>query len=170
MSNHLEIKANLSVSDEGQIEGIAWPFGTPDRAGDTITKGAFAEARAPLPLLFGHDPDQPIGVWDSIQETTAGLIVKGKLLIADVQRAREAHALVKAGAMRGLSIGFRTKSATPRKGGGRTISALELVECSLVTIPCHPGARVTSAKDASRALALAEAINRAASALRSKGS
>jgi HK97 family phage prohead protease len=165
MSNRIEIKANISVSDAGDITGIAWPYGTPDRVGDVIEPKAFQNARAPLPLLFAHDPAQPVGVWTDIVTTGAGLTLKGRLLVDDVERAREVRALVKAGAVTGLSIGFRTKSATPRKGGGRTISALELVECSLVTIPAHPGARVTSAKDASTALKIVEALNRAASAL-----
>jgi len=74
---------------------------------------------------------------------------------------------VQAGAVRGLSIGFATKRAITRKGGGRTIQALDLAEISLVTVPLHPGAHVTSAKSsAAAAIALADAINRAAAALR----
>ncbi len=87
-----------------------------------------------------------MGVWEETTETDAGLQVKGRLLINDVERAREVRALVQAEAITGLSIGFSTKQATTRKGGGRTIKALELVEISLVTVPCHPGARITSAK------------------------
>ena len=73
---------------------------------------------------------------------------------------------MQAGAVKGLSIGFETKKAVTRKGGGRTIKALDLAEISLVTIPMHPGARVTGAKSAAAAIALADAINRAAAALR----
>lgn len=68
--------------------------------------------------------------------------------------------------MRGISIGFETKKAVTRKGGGRTITALELAEISLVTIPLHPGAKVSAVKSAAAAIALAEAINRAAVALK----
>ncbi|OAI26961.1 peptidase U35 [Methylosinus sp. R-45379] len=168
MADFLEIKANLSVSDAGEISGIAWPYGSPDRVGDVIEPKAFAGAPSLLPMLFAHDPTQPVGVWNEISTSGVGLTLKGQLLVEDVVRAREVRALVKSGAVTGLSIGFRTKSATPRKGGGRIISALELVECSLVTVPCHPGARVTSAKSASDVLKIAEAINRAASALSRK--
>jgi HK97 family phage prohead protease len=164
VSNRIEIKANISVSDEGEITGIAWPFNSPDRVGDIIERKAFANARTPLPLLFAHDPSQPLGVWNEIQTTGAGLTLKGRLLVDSVERAREVRALVQAGAVTGLSIGFRTKSATPRRNGGRVISALELLECSLVTIPSHPGARVTSAKSATATLKIVEAIQRAASA------
>ena len=53
--------------------------------------------------------------------------------------------------MKGLSIGFITKKAVSRMGGGRTIKSLELFEVSLVTVPMHP-APVTSAKSAVEAL------------------
>lgn len=148
MMDKLEFKAALTVTDEGAIEGIAWPFGSPDRVGDVIEKGAFATARTPLPVLFAHDQAQAVGVWDSIVETDEGLQVKGRLLIDDVARAREVRALVREGAVGGLSIGFTTKQAVTRKGGGRTITALDLVEISVVSVPAHPGARITSAKAA----------------------
>ncbi|WP_095407262.1 HK97 family phage prohead protease [Mongoliimonas terrestris] len=166
MTNFLELKTSITVDDEGLVAGIAWPFGTPDRVGDVITPGAFKGARAPLPILFGHDPNDPVGTWTEITETGAGLQVKGRLLIDDVARAREVRALVRAGAVGGLSIGFSTKKAAPRRGGGRTITDLELVEISLVTVPCHPGARITAAKDAAATIKIAEAIQRAAAQIK----
>lgn len=143
--NHLEFKAALTVSDAGEITGLAWPFGTADRVGDMIEKGAFVIA-GKVPMLFGHDQGQAVGVWDAITETAEGLQVKGRLLVDDVARAREVRALVREGAATGLSIGFVTKSAKGRAGGGRTISALDLHEISIVPIPCHPGARISSIK------------------------
>jgi HK97 family phage major capsid protein/HK97 family phage prohead protease len=140
-----EVKASITVDDAGAITGIAWPFGTADRVGDVIEKGSFS-APARLPMLFAHDQAQAIGVWDSITETVDGLTVKGRLLIDDVARAREVRALVREGAVTGLSIGFVTKKAAARKGGGRNISALDLHEVSIVPIPSHPGARIISAK------------------------
>jgi HK97 family phage prohead protease len=165
-AHHYELKASIAVDDAGVITGLAWPFGSPDRTGDEIAPGAFKSAKPPLPLLFAHNPSEPLGAWDAITETRKGLEVKGRLLVDDVARAKEVRALVKSGAVRGLSIGFVTKSASARKGGGRLIKALELVEISLVTVPAHPGARVTNAKSAATAIALAAAINRAAVALR----
>ncbi|MGJ3264875.1 MAG: phage major capsid protein [Salinarimonas sp.] len=150
--DRLEFKAALTVDEAGTIEGIAWPFGSADRVGDVITKGAFTGARTPLPMLHAHDQAQAVGVWDGIEETDEGLTVKGRLLVADVERAREVRALIREGAITGLSIGFSTKAATPRKGGGRTISALDLLEISAVAIPCHPGARITLAKAAGAAV------------------
>jgi HK97 family phage prohead protease len=93
--------------------------------------------------------------------------VKGRLLVNDVARAREVRALVQAKAITGLSIGYRTRDAKSRPGGGRIIKSLELAEVSLVTVPMHPGARVLSAKSESAiALEIAELINRAALAYR----
>jgi len=165
--DRLSLKTAVAVDETGVVTGIAWPFGTPDRIGDVVEKGAFAGALPPVPMLFGHDQNDPVGVWDDITEGADGLRVKGRLLVEEVARAREVRALVRSGAVGGLSIGFVTRKSTPRRGGGRTISALDLHEISLVSIPMHPGARVTSAKSAAAAIAMAEAINRAAVALRS---
>jgi HK97 family phage major capsid protein/HK97 family phage prohead protease len=147
MSERLEIKASISVDDAGTITGTAWPFGIPDRVNDVIEKGAFG-APARLPMLWAHDQAQAIGVWDSITETDTGLTVKGRLLIDDVARAREVRALVREGAVSGLSIGFVSQKATARARGGRTISKLDLHEISIVAVPCHPGATITSMKAA----------------------
>ena len=168
MNGLFEFKAELSVDDAGAIKAMAWPFGSGDRVGDWIHKGAFATAQAPLPMLFGHKPNDPVGVWNEIKEGRDGLEAKGQLLINDVARAKEVHALVKAKALTGISIGFITRKASARRGGGRDIKALDLVEISLVTVPMHPGARITSSKSAADAIALSEAIHRAAAALTRK--
>lgn len=142
----LEIKADFDVEADGTITGIAWPFSGPDRTNDTIEKGAFSNAKAPLPALYAHDQAQAVGVWNEINETDRGLEVRGRLLIDDVPKAREVRALIKSGAVRGLSIGFIPKSASNRKGGGRTIRNLDLLEISIVSVPAHADAQITSAK------------------------
>ncbi|HEV7335545.1 MAG TPA: phage major capsid protein [Bosea sp. (in: a-proteobacteria)] len=147
MSERLEIKAALAVDDAGTITGTAWDYSTPDRVGDVIMKGAVGD-HTRLPMLFAHDQAQAIGVWESITETDAGLTVKGRLLVDDVARAREVRALVQAGAVSGLSIGFVSQKATARARGGRTIAKLDLHEISIVAVPCHPGATITSMKAA----------------------
>lgn len=144
--DRLEVKAAITVSDEGEITGTAWPFGSPDRVGDVIEKGAF-RAPATLPMLFSHDHSQVVGVWSEIAETDAGLTVKGKLLVDDVPRAREVRAMIREKAVTDLSIGFVAKSAKPRQRG-RTITALDLHEISVVAVPCHPAAQITSIKAA----------------------
>ena len=157
----LFVETKILGSDDGMVSGLAWKFGVPDRIGDMIEPGAFKGAKMPIPMLFGHDMNDPVGTWDVAEEKADGLHLTGKLLIEEVARAREVRALVKSGAVRGLSLGFITKKAITRPGGGRTIKALELLEASLVTIPMHADAKVTSAKSAVQALQLVAAINRA---------
>ena len=158
----LIIETKFVTNETGEIEALAWPFGTPDRVGDIIEKGAFAAVKLPLTMLFGHDQNDPIGVWTEATEADDGLRLKGRLLVDDVARAREVRALVQSGAVRGISIGFISRKSVARNGGGRTISNLELLEASLVSLPMHPGARITSAKSALKALGIADALNRAA--------
>lgn len=158
-------ETKLIADDAGAISGIAWKYDVPDRVGDMILPGAFAKAALPIPMLFGHDMNDPVGIWDAAEDKGGAWTVKGRLLVEDVARAREVRALVQSGAVRGLSIGFVTKQASARAGGGRTIKTLDLFEVSLVTVGMHPGARVTSAKSAVDALRIAAALNRAATAL-----
>jgi len=161
--DRLEVKASLAVDEAGVITGTAWPFGSPDSVGDIITKGAINVAVDVLPMLFGHNPDDLIGTWTETKQTDEGLIVTGKLHM-DQPRARAIRGLIQGGLVSGLSIGFRTKAST-KQGRNRVISALDLVEVSLVRNPSHPRARVTSAKSLNSAAAIAEAINRARVAL-----
>lgn len=144
MTDRIEIKAALSVTDAGEITGIAWPFGSADRVGDVIEKGAITSPEN-LPMLFAHDQAQVIGVWDQITETDEGLSVKGRLLVDDVERAREVRAMIRSKAVSGLSIGFVTKQQK-RHAKGRIITAAHLHEISVVAVPCHPGAQITSIK------------------------
>jgi HK97 family phage prohead protease len=166
--DRLFIETKVFVDDAGAISGIAWPFATPDRVGDMIEPGAFKGMQLPIPMLFGHDGNDPIGVWHNATEKSDGLYLSGKLLVDDLPRAREVRALVTSGAVRGISVGFVTRKAIARPNGGRIIKSLDLLEASLVTIPMHPGARVTSAKSAVEALNLVAAINRAAAQLSNK--
>jgi HK97 family phage prohead protease len=159
------LETKVLATDDGAISGIAWKYGTPDRVGDMIEPGAFKGMSLPMPMLFGHDMGDPIGTWDTATEKADGLHLTGKMLVNDVARAREVHALVKAGAVRGVSIGFTGAKGRTRPGGGRTIKSLNVHEVSLVTVPMHPGARVTSAKSAVDALRIVAALNRATTAL-----
>lgn len=144
----LEFKAAFTADDTGLVEGKAWDFSGADRVGDVIEPAAFASAIGKsLPMLFAHDQAQVVGTWESVAVEADGLKVKGRLLVDDVARAKEVRALLRAKSVTGLSVGFMTKKAAPRKGGGRTITDLDLMEVSLVAIPAHPGAQISSVKD-----------------------
>lgn len=144
--DRIESKAAFSVDEEGQIEGLASVFGTTDRGGDIVHKGAFSGASFPIPMLAGHDQAETIGVWEEGTETAEGLRVKGRLTLT-VQRAREVRDLILDKALQGLSIGYVASRKAARRGGGRDLYAVDLLEISVVAVPMHPGARITSAKD-----------------------
>ncbi|MEP2530666.1 HK97 family phage prohead protease [Shimia sp.] len=140
----------LSVHDGTVIEGYASLFGTKDQGGDIVEKGAYAASLKALAssgrrvkMLWQHDTAQPIGTWDDVREDAKGLWVRGRLL-DDVARGREAASLIEAGAIDGLSIGYRTVKATKDGKGQRLLKELELWEVSLVTFPMLPSARVAA--------------------------
>ncbi|WP_375455279.1 HK97 family phage prohead protease [uncultured Methylobacterium sp.] len=133
---------------DGHFTGYASLFGVPDLGRDVVMPGAFAASlrrrgAAGVRMLWQHDPAEPIGCWLSLAEDARGLRVEGRLNLA-VQRAREIDALLRAGGLDGLSIGFRTLEARPG-GGLRQLRAVDLWEVSLVTFPLQPGARIASA-------------------------
>lgn len=155
----------LQVED-CRIEGYASLFGTADQGGDTVERGAYAACLGAMArkgrsvkMLWQHDPTRPIGVWDEVVEDGRGLKVRGRIL-SEVQAGREALALIEAGAIDGLSIGYRTVRAEKAQGGGRRLLELDLWEVSVVTFPMLPEARVSAADPAGAALAedLAEAF------------
>lgn len=144
----LELK---DLTEEGVIEGYASIFGNVDNGGDKVMPGAFVEGLAKsrqtgrkVKMLWQHNPDQPIGVWDDLAEDAKGLWVKGRLVM-EVPRAKEAHALMKAGAIGGLSIGYRIKDSEP-DGNVRLLKSVELYEISPVTFPMNERAKLSSVK------------------------
>ena len=140
----------ITVQDDHVIEGYASLFGACDQGGDVVSKGAYgaslraiaAEDRS-VKMLWQHDPAQPIGVWDEVREDAKGRWVRGRLL-PEVTKGREAAELIAAGAIDGLSIGYRTVKATKNDKGQRLLTELELWEVSLVTFPMLPSARVAA--------------------------
>ncbi|MFB2532921.1 HK97 family phage prohead protease [Paracoccus sp. p4-l81] len=159
------------------IEGYASLFGIADQGGDVVARGAYgaslkrlAASTRRVKMLWQHDATAPIGVWDEIREDDKGLWVKGRLL-PEVARAREAEALLRAGAIDGLSIGYRAVAAERDAKGRRVLAEIDLWEVSLVTFPMLPEARVAAKSgDAGAALmALAGMMRAATAAMQQKG-
>jgi len=146
-----EIKA---LGEDGTFEGYASTFGGIDAYDDTIELGAFTEtiAQKTPALLWQHDSGYVIGVIDELREDGYGLYMKAHLLIEDISKAKEAHILLKAKALSGLSIGYvpveywYEKNDKARWGEVRHLKKIDLWEISIVTFPADSGAGVTGVK------------------------
>jgi HK97 family phage prohead protease len=156
-----EVKAE-SNDDDGTFVGYGSTFGNVDSYGDTVAHGAFQKtisdaksgvAQWPV-MLSQHDQTTPIGIWTGMDEDERGLKLKGKLAI-NTRRGADAYQLLKMKprpAFNGLSIGYRAKEYELHKNGSgpngakRTLKAIDLVECSLVTFPADGFARIGDVK------------------------
>ncbi|MHB9880076.1 HK97 family phage prohead protease [Pacificimonas sp. ICDLI1SI03] len=136
-----------------RLAGYAAVFDVPDRGRDVVRKGAFKDVRLPVPLLWQHGADRPVGRVVRAEEDARGLRVICEFA-EGAESAAEAAALVKGGALSGLSFGYRTKRArSDRARGVRELLEVELVEVSLVTFPMQPLARVIGVFSEERASA-----------------
>jgi len=129
----------------GEITGYASAFDVRDSHASAVAPGAFAASledwrrkRRTPPMLWQHDPAEPIGAWTSLAEDTRGLKVSGQLNL-EVARAREAWSLIKQGALTGLSIGVNVAEERYDKANEiRVLTKIDLWEVSLVTFPANP--------------------------------
>jgi HK97 family phage prohead protease len=142
-----------AIAPDGTVEGYASLFGAIDQANDMVLPGAFSQSLRQrdirrVPMLFQHDPAEPVGVWLELAEDWLGLYARGRL-IPEVARANELLALLRAGTADGLSIGFRTvRARIDPKTRVRRLHQVDLWEISLVTFPILPGARIHAVKGA----------------------
>lgn len=164
----------FAPDDTGVISGYAAVWGKPDSFGDTLVRGAFGASLAAhraagtrVLMLFSHDVTRVVGRWDAIIEDDIGLRVEGRLVL-DSTGGRDAHALTKAGALDGLSIGFITRKATATQTG-RRVEAVDLIEISICARPSQGAARIHSVRAAEPTAAGYVALIHAA-ARRLKGS
>ena len=140
----LEEKA---FDDTGSFEGYAAIFGKEDQIGEVIEKGAFTKTlneNSIFPVLWYHDPRDPIGVTTTVKADNVGLRVRGQLNL-DVVSAVEKLSLMKQKAIRGLSLGFRTVK-DHWDGKVRTLLEINLKEISPVTFPMQLTAQITGVK------------------------
>lgn len=166
----IELKA---IGDAGEIEGYASTFGNRDLVGDIVQRGAFARTLKGRPanqiaMLWAHDSKRPIGVWDEVEEDALGLRVKGRIL-TQTRDGSDAFEFAKAGAARGLSIGYRTiKSRRSAELKARLLDDVDLFEISLLPVQANSLARVERVKAhcPDRARRIVAQLNAAAAALR----
>jgi uncharacterized protein len=178
--DHLDTEFRFEPSEEtATFSGYAVIWGERNGHNEIVHRGAFAKTLAahkaagtrPV-MLWSHNPAEIIGVWDEVREDERGLFVRGRLL-TDITSGREAHARMKAGAVNGLSIGFRVlPGGQERRAGVRHLTAVELPEISVVGVPSGTNARITSVRSHGRttsAAAFVEACRKARCALITKG-
>lgn len=143
-----------AVKDDGTFVGYGSVFGNVDSYGDVVMPGAFAKSLGsikkggdPLPMLWNHKSDEPIGGYTSLEEDDRGLKVSGFILINEVARAKEIFALMKARVVKGLSIGYyEVEAEQDKKSGNRLLHELDLREISPVTFPANVLAEVEGVK------------------------
>lgn len=131
------------------LEGFA-STPTPDRVGDVVEpKGA--QFKLPIPLLWQHDPHKPIGHVLSVAVEDAGLRIKARIAKGVLPYIDDAWALIKAGLVRGLSIGFTSREEVAIRGvkgayDARRFLKWEWLELSTVTIPANAEATISTIK------------------------
>lgn len=143
-----------TVLDDGTFSGYGSVFGNVDSYNEIVAPGAFKaslktikESGDPLPVLWQHNPDKPIGGYTELAEDARGLKAAGFLLKDDVALAREAYALMKARVVKGLSIGYYVRADSyDEKTRVRTLIELDLREISVVTFPANEQAQVDNVK------------------------
>jgi len=152
--------------ESGEVTATS-PYGVVDSYRTSFAPGAFRSAAGKrVPMLLGHDPNAIVGSW-AVQDAEGALQLRGKLNLA-VERAREVRALVQAGDLPGISVGFRTLRDERKPGGVRHITEARLMEASFVAFPAVPGAAVTSVRSSADAelAAFLRAVRRAAQSLK----
>lgn len=139
----------VKAESDGTITGYGSVFGVKDHGNDIVVKGAFQASldsgRSPK-MLFQHDPNKVIGVWDEAVEDAKGLRLSGRLALK-TRLGAEIHELMTMGAFDGLSIGYKVTEDV-RENGARLIKSAELWEVSAVTFPMNEDSRIDAVKAA----------------------
>lgn len=140
-----------AVSDDGLFSGYGSVFGVVDSYNEVVAPGAFLESieetkakGRTFPVLWQHRTNEPIGDWDieTLKEDEHGLFGDGALWLGDAPYAKVAYRGMKSRSITGLSIGYYVReSHRDEKTGIRTLTKLDLVEISIVTVPANDEAR-----------------------------
>jgi len=134
-----------------RISGYASLFNQRDIGGDIVRRGAFSASLlkltdGTLPMLFGHETKEPVGVWNRLFEDRSGLFVSGEIFLGQ-ERADRIARLVRSRALSGLSIGYQPVRKSALTGGGRALLEIDLWEVSIVAFPMLRAARITQIDD-----------------------
>ena len=157
--------AGAAQVDGGTVKGYAATFvREPDSYGDVIAKGAFAKslerwgalkaAGKRIPLLYGHNMDDPnyyIGTVEAAREDDYGLYIEAAF-DPENETAQYARKLVQEGRLYQFSFAYSVLDSEPVElDDGRKaneLRELDIYEVSLVQIPANQTAVVTEVKAA----------------------
>ena len=140
LNSSFETKALKKGSKSLKIAGYANTTAK-DRSGDVVTAEAWAKGvenfrRNPV-MLYQHKHDAPIGRIDKIQVDKKGIFVEGSVSDA-AEKLHGIQTLIKDGALKSFSVGFRVKDGKyNREDDSMTITDVELLEISVVSVPCN---------------------------------
>jgi HK97 family phage prohead protease len=154
----LEFKRDLNDTT-GTITGYASVFDVVDQGNDVIKRGTYTKTiqdsknaimqgkqRYLIPMLFQHDPNQPIGGFTTLEEDQYGLKCTGQILLT-LSKGIETWCMLKDGIINGLSIGYDVQpNGAYYDKGIRYITNVRLWEISLVTFPMCEQATITDVK------------------------
>lgn len=141
-------------AEQRVIEGLA-STPTTDRDGDVLDP-AGAQFALPMPLLWQHKHDQPIGEVISARVTDAGIWIKARIAKDVLPEIERAWALIKSGLVRGFSVGFMPIGTPERlRSGGLRFARWNWFETSAVTIPANQQASIAVIKSFDHAAAAA---------------
>lgn len=131
------------------IEGVA-STPSPDRMGDIVNPMG-ASFKLPLPLLWQHNHDEPIGHVIEASPSPEGIWFKAK--IASTMEPGKLKDLldfawqsIKMKLVAAVSIGFRPEKYAFLDTGGIEFESWEWYELSAVTIPAQADATITAIK------------------------
>lgn len=143
-----QIIAVKADGDEGTFSGLLSTYGNIDSTGDVCEAGCYdrtvKERGTKRPLLWQHNQDSPIGSLE-IVATEGALAVSGRVNMGTTM-GKDAYALLKAGDIDGMSIGYIARDYDYDSDGIRHLKDVDLLEGSLVTLPANELARVASVK------------------------
>ena len=138
-SLHLTSVTKFLSSGTRTIQGLA-STDSIDRQGDLVVQNA-GRWELPLPLLWQHKHDQPIGWVRTIEVRKDGLWITAELATG-IGKADEAWAMIESRLCESFSIGFQAHEWEPLASGGKRFTAWTLLEISCVTIPANPDAKI----------------------------
>jgi uncharacterized protein len=150
------------LTETGSFTGLLSVYGNVDSYDDVVMPGAFKdtlkEKGNQRPLLWQHNPDNPIGTL-TLEDRADGLYAKGQLLLT-IPQGQIAYELLKAGVLTGMSIGYAVSDggAAFSRDGKRQLNRIDLFEGSLVTFPANDEARIDSVKKHDEIAAVLDAL------------